>query len=111
MFLATAAGITCLMRSAFGDIVAAGGADLANALFAECCAIATTQGFVPSENTLKFSRGTFNAPGSTMMASMLATSSARTDRSRPRDRRPDQPRRRAAAARRALRIAYTHLKA
>ena len=59
------------MRAAFGDIVAAGGADLTNALFAECCAIATTQGFAPSETTIKFSRGMFNAPRSTIMASML----------------------------------------
>ena len=32
VFLATLAGITCLTRSAVGDIVAAGGADLTAAL-------------------------------------------------------------------------------
>lgn len=71
VFLAAAAGITCLMRAAFGDVVAAGGAEFSNALLAECAAIATTQGFAPSENLIKFSRGAFNAPGSPIMASML----------------------------------------
>ena len=36
VFLAALAGITCLTRSAVGDIVAAGGADLAAALLEEC---------------------------------------------------------------------------
>jgi 2-dehydropantoate 2-reductase len=112
VFLATAAGITCLMRAAFGDIVAAGGADLTSALFAECCAIATTQGFAPSESTIKFSRGAFNAPGSTIMASMLRDieRGAPTEAdhvigdliSRAAAPLPDTA---------LLRIAYTHLKA
>src|SRR5262249_7351106 len=36
VFLASLAGITCLTRSAVGDVVAAGGADLAAALLEEC---------------------------------------------------------------------------
>jgi 2-dehydropantoate 2-reductase len=111
-FLATAAGITCLMRAAFGDIIAAGGADLTSALFAECCAIATTQGFAPSESTIKFSRGAFNAPGSTIMASMLRD----IERGAPTEAdhvigdligRAGAPLPETAL----LRIAYTHLKA
>ena len=47
MFIATAAGITCLMRAAVGDIVAAGAADLALTLFEEISAIAVAQGFAP----------------------------------------------------------------
>jgi len=112
VFLAAAAGITCLMRSAFGDIVAAGGVELSNALFAECCAIATTQGFAPSENVIKFSRGAFNAPGSPIMASMLRD----IERGAPTEAdhvigdlisRAGAPLPETAL----LRIAYTHLKA
>ena len=112
VFLAAAAGITCLMRAAFGDIVAAGGADLGNAMFAECCAIATAQGFGPSEATIKFSRGTFNAPGSPIMASMLRD----IERSAPTEadyvigdliRRAGEELPETAL----LRVAYTHLKA
>ena len=40
VFIAASAGITCLMRAAMGDIVTAGAADLATALFSECAAIA-----------------------------------------------------------------------
>src|SRR6267154_1339081 len=39
-FIATAAGITCLMRASVGDIVAAGGAPIAEALLDEISAIA-----------------------------------------------------------------------
>src|SRR5262245_59816992 len=41
VFLASLAGVTCLTRSAVGDVVAAGGADLAAALLDECRTIAT----------------------------------------------------------------------
>ncbi len=71
VFIATGAGITCLMRASFGDIVAAGAANLTNALFDECCAIAAAQGFAPSEAAVKFSRAMITAPQSTITASML----------------------------------------
>src|SRR5262245_41527613 len=45
VFLASLAAITCLTRSAVGDIVTAGGADLAAAMLDECKAIATAAGF------------------------------------------------------------------
>ena len=71
VFLATLAGITCLMRATVGDIVAAGGAELAAALLAECAAIATNRGFAPSEAARQRSQATLTAPGSPMTASML----------------------------------------
>jgi len=70
-FIATAAGITCLMRSTFGDIVAAGRADLSSGLYDECRTIATANGFAPSETAVQRSRGMITAPGSTIAASML----------------------------------------
>jgi len=71
VFIATGAGINCLMRAPFGDIVAAGAANLTTALFDECCAIAAAQGFPPGEAIVKFSRSMFTAPQSAITASML----------------------------------------
>jgi 2-dehydropantoate 2-reductase len=45
IFIASTAGITCLMRAAIGDIVAAGASDLAATLLNECATIAAAQGF------------------------------------------------------------------
>jgi 2-dehydropantoate 2-reductase len=70
-FIATAAGICCLMRAPFGDIVAAGAGDLSVALHEECCAIASANGFVPGKPTIERSRAMFTAPGSPIAASML----------------------------------------
>jgi 2-dehydropantoate 2-reductase len=39
-FIATGAGITCLMRASFGDIVTAGAVEFTTGLYDECCAIA-----------------------------------------------------------------------
>jgi 2-dehydropantoate 2-reductase len=71
VFIATAAGINCLMRASFGDIVAAGAVNLTTALFDECCAIAAAQGFPPGEATREFTRSMLTAPQSTITASML----------------------------------------
>jgi 2-dehydropantoate 2-reductase len=71
VFIASAAGITCLMRAAIGDIVAAGAADLATALLEECAVIATHEGFVPDDAALQRSRTMFTTPGSGLTASML----------------------------------------
>jgi 2-dehydropantoate 2-reductase len=70
-FIATGAGITCLMRAAFGDIVAAGAVKLTTGLYDECCAIAAANGFPPSKATIERSLAMFTAPGSTISASML----------------------------------------
>ena len=71
VFLASLAGITCLTRSAVGDIVAAGGADLAAALLDECRAIAAAAGYAPRPEALKASLGRLTDPESAMTASML----------------------------------------
>jgi 2-dehydropantoate 2-reductase len=71
VFIATSAGITCLMRAAIGDILAAGAAELATGLFDECAAIATAEGFPPRAEFLARTRPMFTAPGSPLTASML----------------------------------------
>jgi 2-dehydropantoate 2-reductase len=71
MFIASAAGITCLMRAAVGDIVAAGGADLAMALIDECAGIAAANGHTPTEASVQRSRAVLSAAGSPLTASML----------------------------------------
>ncbi len=70
-FIATGAGITCLMRAAFGDIVAAGAVDLTTRLYDECCAIAAASGYPPSKATIDRSLAMFTAQGSAISASML----------------------------------------
>jgi 2-dehydropantoate 2-reductase len=70
-FIATAAGICCLMRAPFGDIVAAGAADLSVAMHDECCVIATANGFLPGKPTIERTRAMITAPGSPIAASML----------------------------------------
>lgn len=71
VFLATLAGITCLMRSAIGDIAAAGGAHLALDLLEECRSIAASAGFAPRAEFLEQTRSIMTAPGSLLTASML----------------------------------------
>ncbi len=71
IFIATGAGITCLMRAAIGDIVAAGASDLVTQLVNECAAIAAEQGYPASEAFLERARSAFTAPGSALTASML----------------------------------------
>ncbi len=71
VFIAAAAGITCLMRANVGDIVAAGAPNLTAALLGECAAIAAAQGFAPGAASLDRSRTILTAPGSPLAASML----------------------------------------
>ena len=71
VLIATLAGITCLMRGTIGDIVAAGGADLATALLDECDAIAREQGFAMREGSRRRNAALLTAPGSGFAASML----------------------------------------
>jgi 2-dehydropantoate 2-reductase len=71
VFIAAAAGTTCLMRAAIGDIVAAGAADLATGLLAECAAIAAAEGLPPRPAALERARAAFTAAGSPLTASML----------------------------------------
>ena len=71
VFIASAAGITCLMRATIGDIVAGGGAPLALALVDECRAIASANGFEPRSGAIERAHGALTAPGSPISASML----------------------------------------
>jgi 2-dehydropantoate 2-reductase len=71
IFIATAAGITCLMRASVGDIAAAGAADLATSLFDECAEIAASHGFAPRAPIVARNRAMLTATGSLLTASML----------------------------------------
>jgi 2-dehydropantoate 2-reductase len=71
VFIATAAGITCLMRASVGDYVAAGATDLALGLLRECASIAAAQGFPLREPALERGRTALTAAGSPLKASML----------------------------------------
>ncbi len=70
-FIAAAAGITCLMRAAIGDIQAAGGAEAAAQIYEECARIATENGFAPSERSRQISLESQISAGSLLTASML----------------------------------------
>jgi 2-dehydropantoate 2-reductase len=71
IFIATAAGITCLMRAAIGDVVEAGGTAFAKRLYDECAAVATAAGFPPRSQVTERSLRIVTAPGSKITASML----------------------------------------
>ncbi|MEP7185534.1 MAG: 2-dehydropantoate 2-reductase [Rhodanobacter sp.] len=72
VFLASLAGITCLMRGSIGAIVASpGGEDVTLALFDECRAVAEGVGHPLSEATRTRARGVLTEAGSTLTASML----------------------------------------
>jgi len=71
VFLASLAVITCLTRSAVGDVVAAGGADLAAALLEESRVIAAAAGYPPRADAHKAFLAGLTDPGSAVTASML----------------------------------------
>lgn len=71
LFIASAAGITSLMRGAVGDIVAAEAADLTVALFNECVAIGTAHGFAPRTAAVDRFLSILTATDSLFTASML----------------------------------------
>jgi 2-dehydropantoate 2-reductase len=71
VFLATLAGMTCLMRAAVGDIVAAGGADLTVALLEECAAVAIAAGYPPRPEFRERVREQLTSADSSLAASML----------------------------------------
>jgi 2-dehydropantoate 2-reductase len=70
-FIAAAAGITCLMRAAVGDIHAAGGADLSAQVYEECAQIAAQAGYAPGPQMRERSLATLTAAESPLTASML----------------------------------------
>lgn len=70
--LAAFAGLTCLMRAPIGAIMSADdGEAIANAFLAECAAVATAEGFRPSEAALAEARTLMTTRGSSGTASML----------------------------------------
>ena len=71
VFIAVAAGLTCLMRASIGNIVSAGGADLSLSLLDECCAIAAANGFAPRPASIDRIRSMVTDAGSPITASML----------------------------------------
>jgi 2-dehydropantoate 2-reductase len=113
VFLATLAGITCLMRASIGDVEAAGAADLADALLDECRAVAEANGRPPRPSVLESAHARLTAPGSPLAASMLndLERGGRTEADHVLGdllrRRPAPP----AFDRSLLRLAYTALKA
>jgi 2-dehydropantoate 2-reductase len=113
VFLATLAGITCLMRSAIGDIAAAGGPHLALDLLEECRSIATSAGFAPRAEFLERTRSAMTAPGSPLTASMLRDieDGAPIEADHVLGDLVRRSNRMLSADRSLLRLAYTHLKA
>jgi 2-dehydropantoate 2-reductase len=71
IFIASAAGVTCLMRASIGDIVAAGAGAVGTTLLDECGRIATASGFSPRPASVERARAAITAAGSPMTASML----------------------------------------
>jgi 2-dehydropantoate 2-reductase len=71
VFIAAAAGITCLMRAAIGDILKAGGSELPLAMLEECLQIAAAAHRPVSAATQEQARRFLTQAGSTFTASML----------------------------------------
>jgi 2-dehydropantoate 2-reductase len=72
VFLATLAGMTCLMRASVGDIMRApGGKETTLALMETCRAVAEHAGHPPHEAVLARARATLTDESSSLTASML----------------------------------------
>ena len=72
VFLASLAGITCLMRAPVSDIVAApGGLDATLAMLDDCRRVASDNGHAPAESVLARARGVLTEEGSSLSASMM----------------------------------------
>lgn len=72
VFLASLAGITCLMRAPVGDIVAApGGTQAIHGLLEDCRRVAEACGHAPNELVLQRAGSVLTEPGSTLSASMM----------------------------------------
>jgi 2-dehydropantoate 2-reductase len=112
VLLATFAGMTCLMRGAVGDIVAAGAAGLMEALLDECRDIAASQNQMIRPEVLERTRTLLTQPNSTVMASMLRDleRGARTEADHVLGDLLDRQSELAVSSPSLLRIAYLHLK-
>lgn len=113
VMLATFAGMTCLMRAAIGDIVAADAACLVERLLDECRRIAAYHGQIIRPDSYARMRAMFTQAGSTITASMLRDieNNARTEAEHVIGdllcRAPED----SDASLSLLRISYAHLKA
>ena len=110
VFLGSLACLTSLMRAAVGDVVAAGGTDIAQGLFDEAAAIAGAAGYAPRPAFVERMRGTIAQAGSIFTASMLRDIE-RGNRVEADHIAGDLIARGTPADTRLLRIAYVHLKA
>jgi 2-dehydropantoate 2-reductase len=70
VFLASLGAICCLLRGTVGEIEAAGGADLARRMMAECTAVARASGYPPGEAFLARIEKSLTTPGSPQASSM-----------------------------------------
>lgn len=77
VFLSSLAALTCLMRAAVGDVVAAGGGDIGQGLFDEAAAVATAAGYKPRDGFAGQMRGRLAQPGLLFTASMMRDIEAR----------------------------------
>jgi 2-dehydropantoate 2-reductase len=71
VFLASLAAVTCLMRSAVGDVVTAAGPEFPMRFVAECEAVAGVNGHPPNEQQIAWIGNTLTQAGSPIMASMV----------------------------------------
>jgi 2-dehydropantoate 2-reductase len=71
VFLSSLAALTCLMRAAVADVVAAGGGDIGQGLFDEAAAVATDAGYPPRDGFRTTMRGRLAQPGLVFTASMM----------------------------------------
>jgi 2-dehydropantoate 2-reductase len=71
IFIAAMAGVNCLMRASIGDLIAAGGAAIADSMLNECGQIASSAGFPPRDAAVTRYRTVLTATGSPLIASML----------------------------------------
>ena len=72
VFLASAAGSSCLMRASVGDICASpGGTEFVLKIIDECRSVAAAEGYPPRDASLQRIRAMLTAAGSTLTPSML----------------------------------------
>ena len=72
VFLASLAGITCLMRAPVGDIVASpGGTHAIQSMLEDCRSVAEACGHAPSDLVIQRANSVLTEPGSTLGASMM----------------------------------------
>ncbi len=110
VFLASLACLSSLMRAAVGDVVAAGGTEIAQGLFDEAAGIAAGQGHAPRPAFVEQMRGMLGQAGLLFTASMLRDIE-RGNRIEADHIVGDLIARGTAGDARLLRIAFVHLKA